>query len=81
MILEENKTLKARIDRIRHLCVVQRGSVEYFEAASLAQTVLPDTVGGAHPLMKTLQNALEAGDWVRDVGASRGVVTLFDAVL
>jgi hypothetical protein len=78
MATNENAILKARIGKIRHLCDEEQGLTQYFEAASLAQTVLHDTVGGAHPLMATLQNALESAGWSRAVAASRGVVTLFD---
>lgn len=78
MEANENKTLKARIDHIRRLCGEEQGSTDYFEAAALAQTVLHDTVGGSHPLMAALSNALEKADWSRAVAASRGVLKLFD---
>ena len=78
MAENESVTIKARIDKIRHLSGVGQGSTEYFEAASLAQVVLHDTVGGNHPLMATVQSALDAADWSRAVAASRAVVTLYD---
>lgn len=78
MDTNENKTLKARIDHIRHLCDEDQGVTEYFEAAALAQTVLHDTVGSSHPLMAVLSSALEKPDWSRAVAASRGVLKLFD---
>jgi hypothetical protein len=40
--------------------------------------VLHDTLGGSHPLMGAIQNALEKGDWMRALAGARGVVTLFD---
>jgi len=78
MVMNENSTLKARIDRIRHLCGKDQGSPQYFEAASVGLTVLQDTVGGTHPLVATLRNALESANWQTAVAASRSVVTLFD---
>src|SRR3989304_6005046 len=78
MAANENSAIKARIDRIRHLSSEDRGTTEYFEAASLAQSVLHDTVGGSHPLMAALENALKSADWSRAVAASRGVVALYD---
>ena len=78
MAASENATIKARIDRIRRLSSGEQGYTEFFEAASLAQTVLHDTVGGSHPLMAALRDALESSDWSRAVAAARGVVTLFD---
>ena len=74
---DENDTLKARIGHIRHLCA-EGGSTEYFEAAVLAQTVLHDTVGGSHPLLAAVMDALEKGDWSRAVATSRSVIRLFD---
>jgi hypothetical protein len=78
MAANENAAIKARIDRIRHLSSKDQGTTEYFEAASLAQSVLHDTVGGSHPLMAALENALKSADWSRAVAASRGVVALYD---
>lgn len=78
MAPDESIAIKARIEKIKRLSGDEQGSTEYFEAASLAQTVLHDTVGGNHPLMAAIQSALEKGDWSRAVAASRGVVTLYE---
>jgi len=78
MANDENAAIKARIDRIRQLSREDQGSTQFFEAASLAQTVLHDTVGGSHPLMAILDGALKSADWSRAVAASRGVVALYD---
>jgi hypothetical protein len=78
MTANENATLKGRVDHIRLLSERKNSSREYFEAATLAQTVLHDTVGGSHPLMAALSDALEKSDWIRAVAASRAVVKLFD---
>ena len=76
--MNEAAKIAARIDKIRKLSDEGQSSIEFFEAASLAQTVLHDTVGGNHPLMGAIQSALEKSDWQRAVAAARGVVTLFD---
>ena len=73
----ENATLKARIDDIRHLCGEEQGNEKYFEAAMLAQAVLHDTVG-FHPIMADLKVSLEESRWDQSVAASRAVVRLFD---
>jgi hypothetical protein len=52
--------------------------IENYEAATLAQSVLHDTVGGSHPLMAALDDALKAGHYHRVVAAARSVVTLYD---
>ena len=77
METHEDAAIKARIDRIRRLVGPDEGSTECFEAASLAQSVLHDTVGGSHPLMVVLQDALKSADWARAVAGSRCVVTLY----
>lgn len=74
----ENKILQNRIDKIRHLSDDSMGSMHYFEASLLAQSVLHDTVGGSHPLMASLKHAYESGNWDKALAASRGVIALFD---
>jgi hypothetical protein len=78
MPANENTAIKARIERIRGLNGDRMGMRAYYEAASLAQSVLYDTVGGSHPLMAALDNALKSADWQRAVAASRSVVALYD---
>lgn len=72
------ESIKARVEKIRRLSDDNQGSREFYEAATLAQTVLHDTVGGSHPLMAAISSALEKGDWDRAVAGARGVVTLFE---
>ena len=78
MTNSENASIKARIDKMRPLSAEGQGLQEYFDAANLAQTVLYDTVGGNHPLMANLTDALQKGDWQRSAAAARGVITLYD---
>ena len=56
MAEDENRTIKARIDRIQHVT----GNDGYIKstAADLAQSVIYDTVGGSHPIMAALDDAL-----------------------
>ena len=77
MAAEENTKLEKRIDKVRRL-TEGGSSTEWYEAASLAQSVIHDTVGGAHPLTATLRHALESKDFYRAVAAARAVVSLFD---
>lgn len=74
----ESASIKARIDRIRQLSGAGQGSLQWYEATSLAQSVVHDTVGGSHPLMAALDSALKAGDPIRAVAASRSVLTLYE---
>lgn len=69
--------LKARVDKICIL-VNSGGAVQFYEAASLALTVLHDSVGGAHPLVEALRNALEKSEAARARAVSLAVVTLFN---
>ncbi len=78
MTNEDIPGLIERINRIRNLCSDKNSSSQYYEAANLAQTVLYDTVGSAHPLMVALSGALEDDKWVRAAAAARSVVTLYE---
>lgn len=71
--------LEARVAEIRRLAHPSQGTVAWFEAASLAQSVLHDTVGGSHPLVGSLKGALDKSDWSRAVAAARAVITLFES--
>jgi hypothetical protein len=77
MPANENTAIKGRINRMRGL-VVAGGPTGSFEAASLAQSVLYDTVGGGHPLMAALDDALKSPDWMRALAFSRSVIALYD---
>jgi hypothetical protein len=78
MMTDENRAISARIDRIRRLSGDDRSSIDYFEAANLAQSVVHDTIGASHPLMAALHSALKSSDWSRALAASRGVLTLYE---
>jgi hypothetical protein len=78
MAINENASIRGRIDRIRRLSAEGQGGLAWFEAASLAQSVLHDTVGGSHPLMPALHTALKDANWQIAVAASRGVIALYD---
>ena len=78
MVLDENTKIKNLIEKIRYLSGEERERVELLEAVSLAQWVVHDTVGGNHPLMPTLDEALMSGDWRNAVAAIRSVITVYD---
>jgi len=73
-----NAFIKARIDRIKAIVSDRQGSHAYLEAGGIALTVLHDTVGGTHPLLAVLDNALKSQDWAGALAASRAVVTLYE---
>ena len=68
---------ETQVDLIRQL-VDRDSSEDYYRAANLALTVLNDTVGGSHPIVRTINDALEKPDWMRTRAAARAVVDLFD---
>jgi len=78
MTTNEDTTIKERIEHIRQLLGDDQGSIQFSEAASLAQSVLYDTVGGGHPLMSAIENAVASKDWSRVLGTSRSILVLFD---
>jgi len=78
MIANEDTTIKERIERIRQLLREDQSSIQFFEAASLAQSVIYDTVGGGHPLMSAIEKAVASKDWTEVLGTSRSILVLFD---
>jgi hypothetical protein len=74
----EEATIKIRIERIRQIVNGSSGSEDYFEAASLAQSVVHDTVGGGHPLMSAIGQAVSNGVWTRISGVCATLIALYD---
>ena len=62
-------SIKSRINRIRQLSGPNNNTDEHYEAVSIAQSVVHDTVGSNHPVMRALDNALNDSDWLKAVGA------------
>ena len=77
MVLDENTRIKNLIEKIREL-IKAPSRTRITRVIGLSQTVLHDTVGTNHPLMKVLDHALKSGDVVDAFGASRNVVEMFD---
>ncbi len=75
---EHNKAMESRIKQIRKLTGKDQSTYEFFEAAGLALSVLNDTVGGGHPLLSVIDNALKSKDYVVARSASRSVITLYE---
>ena len=48
------------------------------EAAFIGQSILHDTIGGSHPMMQQLSNAIEATNYTTLVAASRSVIGLYE---
>ena len=71
------EVIKSRVAEIRRLSTDHQGSTEWFEAANLALSVLHDTVGGNHPLISAIRDALGKADYSRAVAAARAVTTLY----
>ncbi len=78
MASHEDAAIKARIERIRQLVQDKQSTVQFYEAASLAQSVVYDTVGGSHPIMSAIEKAVASADWTKVLGTCRSVLTLFD---
>ncbi len=71
------EVIKSRVAEIRRLSTEDQSSTAWFEAANLALSVLHDTVGGSHPLMSAIRDALSKADYSRAVAAARAVITLY----
>lgn len=74
----DDTSIKIRINIIDSLTRDQHASREYFEAASLAQSVVHDTLGGNHPIMAELESALKTAHPGRALAASKTVITLYN---
>ena len=77
MALDERTRIENLIEEIRDL----NKSVSKFTAptvVALSQTVLHDTVGANHPLMKVLDYGLKSKHWPDAFAASRSVVEVYD---
>lgn len=77
MATGENPSIRSRINQIEILTQENGDYREFYEAASLAQSVVHDTVGGNHPIVTELESSLKAADYNRAVAASRAVITLY----
>jgi hypothetical protein len=73
-----SEAIKSRVGEIRRLSRDSQSSNAWFEAANLALSVLHDTVGGGHPLMSEIRDALSKADYSRAVAAARTVITLYE---
>ena len=78
MKLDENTEIKNRIETVRSLSEPGQGGVRHLQAVSLAQSIVYDTVGGNHPIMAALEDAVKSTDSVKILAATRGLVTLYD---
>ena len=77
MVLDENTRIANLIEKIRELNN-SRSQFTAFEAIAMSQTVVHDTVGASHPLMKTLDQAMKSKEWFDAFSVSRSVVELYD---
>ena len=76
MELDENTGIKNRMEKIRDLNAGEH--VDRLEAIALAQSVVHETVGGNHPIMAALDDALKSDDWDKVIAVGRSVVALYD---
>lgn len=76
MEFDENTGIQNRMEKIRDLNAGEH--VNRLEPIALAQSVVHDTVGGNHPIMAALDDALKSDDWDKVIAVGRSVVTLYD---
>ena len=76
MELDENTGIKNQMEKIRDLNAGEH--VDRLEAIALAQSVVHNTVGGNHPIMAALDDALKSDDWDKVIAVGRSVVALYD---
>ena len=71
-------TIQARVERLKSLAVDHGDHPRFIEAATLAQSILHDTVGDGHPLMQTLKHSVEKYEWYKILGACHTLITLYE---
>jgi hypothetical protein len=69
--------IQERIEKMRDL-LRNDYTGDAHEAAILGQMVLHDTIGGSHPIMLQLSNAIKADGYSMLVAACQGVIVLYD---
>ena len=77
MVLDENTRIENLIEELRKL----NKSPTHFKVPTviaLSQTIVYDTLGTNHPLMKVLDHALKSKNWFDAFAASHSVVTLYE---
>jgi len=72
------KSIKARIDEIRKLATEQSSIHKIYQAVSIALSVVNDTVGVNHPIVRSLEGSLTTGDWGRPFGACQAVISMYE---
>ena len=79
MVLDEKTRIENLIEKIRKLIDDPTpSSSRTIQVIGMSQTVLHDTVGKDHPLMKILDHALKSDVVVEAYAAGRNVVELYD---
>lgn len=73
----EDKTIAKRIDHIEQLVRGEPDSPALYEAVTLAQTVLHDTVGSKHPLMESFTSTLTSFNRMKMGAACRTLIGLY----
>jgi hypothetical protein len=76
--MDLKELLDARSLEIQQLSQENLGTPEWVEAASLALSLLHDTVGGAHPLAATIRHAMDKGDFFHAAAGARTAAKLYD---
>ena len=79
MVLDENTRIENLIERLRELVENPTpGPGRCLRVIGLSQSVLYETVGINHPLMKILDNVLSSNDLFNSYMAGRNVLDLYD---
>ena len=72
-----DEAIQERIEKMRDL--LHGGTSDaFFQASVLGQMVLHDTIGGSHPVMLQLNNAVKEKNYSLMEAAIQGVITLYE---
>lgn len=76
--MADEALIKARMEHVRNLAREKNEFEQLYEACSIAQSVIHDTVGRGHPSMRALDEAVKTPNFSRMLGACKAVLTLYD---
>lgn len=78
MVTNEEATIKTRVERIRRILHDNARMCDLYEAASLGQSVVHDTVGGSHPITDAIEKAVASEKREKIEGVCRTLISLYD---
>jgi hypothetical protein len=75
---EQEQRKAALIEKIRQLSGPDASTEQHYEAITLSQAVLHETLGDRHPLMVSFNSIIENYNWSKADGSCKTLITLYE---